>query len=67
MASNKKKRLDYFPLIALFCFWFFGAFLGSLQIGDPAHIFLGLVTIPSVALIFLAVLKVRSLHKEISG
>ena len=65
--SNVKKRLDYFPLVSLFCFWFFGAVLGSLQIGDPAHIVLGLVTIPAVVLMLLAALKVRKLHKESSG
>ena len=64
--SSKIKRLDYYPLLALFLFWFFGAFSGAMQIKDPALIKLGIVSVPAVVLIVLAVIRVRKLHKEIN-
>ncbi len=70
MKSNKRKRMDYYPLIGLFLFWFIGAFAGSLQIseaeGNMGHTLLGLITLPSLVLIAMAFKKVRELHKEIT-
>ncbi len=53
-------------MVALFLFWFFGAFGGAMNIGDPSLIKLGVVTIPAVVLIILAFFRVRNLHKQIN-
>ncbi len=66
MESKKRKRLDYYPLIALFLFWFFGAFAGALQINEPGRIALGLITAPAIVLIIIAALEVRKLHRKLS-
>jgi len=49
-----KRRVDYYPLIAIFSFWLTSAFLPSLIVTRPYVTILGVVSIPALVCIFLA-------------
>ena len=61
------RTLDYFPLIAFALFWFLSAATGAIQIGDPALLKLGLVTLPAVAAVVYCLLRIRARHRDGSG
>ncbi len=48
-----KHRVEFYPYLAIYLFWFLGAFLGSFQVQNR----LGLVTVPSIALITVAAVR----------
>ena len=53
-----KNRLEFYPYLSLFIFWFLACFLTSLSVQNrPGIVALGVVTIPSVALIAIATVK----------
>lgn len=53
-----KHRVEFYPYLAIYLFWFFGAFLGSFQVRHrPGIVALGLVTVPSIALITVAAVR----------
>jgi len=53
-----KNRLEFYPYLSISLFWFFGAFLSSLQVKNrPGIVALGLITIPALTLIAAAALK----------
>ncbi len=53
-----KNRLEFYPYLAIYLFWFMGAFLNSFQVRNrPGIVALGVVTIPSIALITLAAVR----------
>ena len=56
-------RIDYYPLIAIFLFWLTSAFLPSLIVARPYITILGVVSIPALVCIFLAVRAVYRKHK----
>jgi uncharacterized membrane protein len=62
--SRFDRALDYFPILAYFGFWLQGAALAAVITGDVRLMALGLVTIPAVAAMVVAVLRIRLRHKE---
>lgn len=53
-----KNRIEFYPYVAFSVFFFFGTFVESFKVMNrPGITLLGLVTIPSVALIATAVFK----------
>ncbi len=59
-----KNRLEFFPYFSILFFWFFGCFLSSLLVKNrPGIVTLGLITIPSVILILIAIGRT---YKELS-
>ncbi len=53
-----KHRVEFYPYLAIYLFWFLGAFLGSFQVQNrPGIVALGLVTVPSIALITVAAVR----------
>jgi hypothetical protein len=62
-----KRRIDYYPLIAIFLFWLTSAFLPSLIVARPYLTILGVVSIPALVCIFLAFRIVYRQHKDSKG
>ncbi len=62
--SRAEKRLDYFPIISFFLFWFFGCVLGSLLNGNPYLFAMGFVTLPTVAIMALCFYRVYKSHRK---
>ncbi len=53
-----KNRLEFYPYLSLFLFWFTGSFLSSFQVRNRPGIFaLGVVTIPSILLVAIAAVR----------
>ena len=53
-----KNRLEFYPYLAIYLFWFMGAFLNSFQVRNrPGIVTLGVVTIPSIVLITIAAVR----------
>jgi hypothetical protein len=53
-----KNRIEFYPYISIYLFWFFGSFLSSLRVQNrPGIVTLGLITIPSILLITIAFVK----------
>ena len=53
-----KNRIEFYPYLSLLLFWLFGAAFGSLVVQNRSGIvLLGVVTIPSIALIVIAAIK----------
>jgi hypothetical protein len=61
MTTKPKKpsRLDYYPILSFFFFWFFSAVVGAVRIGDPGIMKVGLFTLPAVTAMILATLIIR--------
>ena len=63
MKDTKFNRaLDYFPILAYFGFWLQGAALASIMTGEIRLMALGVVTLPAMAAMAAAVLKIRARH-----
>lgn len=59
-----KNRVEFYPYLAIFLFWFFGSFLSSFSVQNrPGIVLLGVVTIPSILLITIAAVRT---YKELS-
>ncbi len=58
-SSLFERALDYFPIIAFFGFWLQGAAVSSLITGDPRLMALGVITVPAIAAMIVAVIKIR--------
>ena len=65
--TRSDKMLDYFPILAYAGFWLQGAALAALITRDPRLIALGLVTIPAVAAMLAAVVRIRRRHRGDDG
>ncbi len=53
-----KNRLEFYPYLSLFIFWFLACLVNSLGVQNrPGIVRLGVVTIPSLALIAIAAVK----------
>ena len=53
-----KHRVEFYPYVSIYIFWFLGSFVSSLQVKNrPGITLLGLITIPSIALITIAAVK----------
>jgi|GEM_PF-1110449 len=53
-----RHRVEFYPYLAIYLFWFLGAFLGSFQVRNrPGIVALGLVTVPSIVLITIATVR----------
>jgi len=51
-------RIEFYPYVSILLFWFLSSFVSSLKVKSPQGItLLGLITIPSVILIFMAAVK----------
>jgi len=51
-------RVEFYPYLAIFLFWFLGSFVSSFRVQNrPGIVALGLVTIPSVILISIATIR----------
>jgi len=57
------KLLDYFPLLAYFGFWLQGAAISSVITGDPRLMALGVVTLPALAAMVAAAVRIRRRHE----
>jgi uncharacterized membrane protein len=57
--NRSGRMLDYFPILAYAGFWLQGAALAALITREPRLIALGVVTIPAVAALALAALRIR--------
>jgi hypothetical protein len=65
MARSKADmRLDYYPVIAIFLFWFFGAFGASISTRNPYLFAMGFVTFPAVAVMALSAYKIYKSHQQ---
>ncbi len=64
--SKFEKIVDFFPLIAYGLFWLQGALIGSIVTGEPKLMALGFVTIPAIAAMVAAAVKIRR-QQKISG
>ena len=63
MKGNRfDKILDYFPIMAYAGFYLQGAVLAAIKIGDPRLMALGIVTIPAVAAMIVAIIRIRRRH-----
>ena len=58
------KRLDYYPIISFFLFWFFVCVVGSLINGNPYLFAMGFVSLPTVGIMIYCFNKVRKSHRE---
>ena len=63
-SSRFDKILDYFPILAYFCFWLQGAAIGAIITGEPRLMKLGFVTIPAIVAMILAVFRIRKRHRD---
>lgn len=61
---TKNNMLDYLPVLSFFIFWFQAALGGALYIKDPALIKLGVVTLPAVAAMIAAVVRIHAGHRN---
>ena len=53
-----KNRVAFYPYLAIYLFWFLGAFLSSFRVQNrPGIVLLGVVTIPSILLITIAAVR----------
>ncbi|MCD6570667.1 MAG: hypothetical protein J7L53_08210 [Deltaproteobacteria bacterium] len=53
-----KNRLEFYPFLSMYLFWFLGSFVNSLKVQNrPGIVALGLITIPSLTLITIAAIK----------
>ena len=57
--SRFDRALDYFPIICYLFFWFQGAFSASMMTEDPRLVKLGFVTIPALAVMTVALFRIR--------
>ena len=64
MRPPSNRRLDYYPILAYFGFWLQGALIGALITGEPKLIMLGLVTVPALLALLIAVIKIRGQSRE---
>ena len=65
MDQEKFDRLlDYFPLLAYFGFWLQGAAISSVFTGEPRLMALGLITLPALAAMAWAALRIRARKKS---
>ena len=53
-----KNRVEFYPYLAIYLFWFLGSFLSSFRVQNrPGIVLLGVVTIPSILLISIAAIR----------
>jgi hypothetical protein len=53
-----ENRLEFYPYLSIYLFWFLGSFLSSFRVENrPGILALGLVTIPSLVLITVATVR----------
>ena len=53
-----KNRLEFYPYLSIFLFWFLACFVSSLRVQNrPGIVTLGVVTIPSLIMIAIATVK----------
>jgi len=53
-----KNRVEFYPYLAIYLFWFLGSFVSSFRVQNrPGIVLLGVVTIPSIVLITIAVVR----------
>jgi hypothetical protein len=53
-----KNRTEFYPYLAIYLFWFLGSFVSSFRVQNrPGIVVLGVVTIPSLVLITIAVVR----------
>ena len=53
-----KNRVEFYPYLSIYLFWFLGSFVSSLRVKNrPGIVLLGVVTIPSILLITIAVVR----------
>ena len=53
-----KNRVEFYPYLAIYLFWFLGSFLSSFRVQNrPGIVLLGVVTIPSILLITIAAIR----------
>ena len=53
-----RNRVEFYPYLSIFIFWFLGSFVSSLKVQNrPGITLLGLITIPSITLIAIAAVK----------
>ncbi len=53
-----KNRIEFYPYFSITLFWFLGSFLSSFQVQNrPGIVLLGVVTLPSIALITVAAVR----------
>ena len=53
-----KNRLEFYPYLSLFIFWFLACFLNSLAVQNrPGIVAMGVVTIPSITMCIIAAVK----------
>lgn len=53
-----RNRLEFYPYLSIYLFWFLGSFVSSFQVQNrPGIHALGLVTLPSVLLITIAAVR----------
>jgi hypothetical protein len=53
-----KNRLEFYPYLSIYLFWFLGSFVSSFQVQNrPGIVTLGVVTVPSVVLITIAAVR----------
>lgn len=53
-----KNRIDFYPYLSIYLFWFLACFVSSLRVQNrPGIVTLGLITIPSITVIAVAVVK----------
>jgi len=53
-----KNRIEFYPYLSIYLFWFLGSFVSSLRVENrPGIVLLGVVTIPSILLITIAVVR----------
>ena len=60
-----KNRVLFYPCLAVFLFWFFGAAVCSLLVTSrPSVIWLGILSLPSIILVFLAAKRIHQALAE---
>jgi hypothetical protein len=53
-----KNRIEFYPYFSIYLFWFLACFVSSLRVQNrPGIVALGLITLPSIAMITAAVVK----------
>ena len=59
-----RKRIEYYPIVAVLLFWVQGALLGSLYVDKPYITILGLVTLPFLLCAGIAWARVAKANRE---
>jgi len=60
-----KNRVEFYPYVSIYLFWFLGSFVSSFMVKNrPGIVALGLITIPSIILITIATVRT---YRELSG